>query len=81
MPSIPKLIKETKNPINPSKNFIKENKTEIINSSPFNPRRYIVSDRKGNKYLINGSGLEKNFIYKKVIKNKNIHTNLSFILS
>lgn len=72
MPPIPKYLKETKTKINPSKNFLKENKNKIKNSLPNNPRQYIVSDRKGNKYLINGSGLEKDFIYKKVIYNKNL---------
>jgi hypothetical protein len=63
MPPIPKVTEEHKHP---SKNFITENKNKIINSLPVRPHRYIVSDRKGNKFLIDGSGLQKDFIYKKV---------------
>ncbi len=66
MPPIPKLNPQDKNELKPLKNFIQENKTKIINSLPICPRRYIVSDRKGNKFLIDGSGLQKDFIYKKV---------------
>lgn len=68
MPPIPKLNPQDKNELKPLKNFIQENKTKIINSLPICPRRYIVSDRKGNKFLINGSGLQKDFINKKVTK-------------
>jgi hypothetical protein len=68
MPPIPKQTEENKTKLNPSKNFIKENINKILNSFPIYPRRYIVSDRKGNKYLVNGSGLQKDFIYKKVIR-------------
>jgi hypothetical protein len=64
MPPIPKVTNQNKNP---TKNFIQENINKIINSLPICPRRYMVSDRKGNKFLINGSGLQKDFIYKKVI--------------
>jgi hypothetical protein len=67
MPPIPKLTHQDKNELKPSKDYIQENKTKIINSLPICPRRYIVSDRKGNKFLIDGSGLQKDFIYKKVI--------------
>jgi hypothetical protein len=66
--SIPKFTEQEKTKLKPSKNFIKENITKIINSLPINSRRYIVSDRKGNKFLINGSGLQKDFINKKVTK-------------
>jgi len=68
MPPIPKPIEPNKNQLKLSKNFLKENINKIRNSFPINPRRYIVSDRKGNKFLMNGSGLQKDFIYKKVIK-------------
>jgi len=51
-----------------SKDFIQENINKIRNSLPICPQRYIVSDRKGNKFLIDGSGLQKDFIYKKVIR-------------
>jgi len=68
MPPIPKFTEQNKTKLKPSKNFIKENITKIINSLPINPRQYIVSDRKGNKFLINGSGLQKDFINKKVNK-------------
>jgi len=66
MPSIPKVNEQ--NPMNSysSKNFIRENITKMINSSPKSPRRFVVSDRNGNKFLIDGSGLQKDFIYKKV---------------
>lgn len=37
-----------------------------MNTSPVCPRRYITSDRKGNKFLIDGSGLQKEYILKKV---------------
>jgi hypothetical protein len=68
MPPIPKPIEPNKNQLKSSKNFLKENINKIRNFFPINPRRYIVSDRKGNKFLMNGSGLQKDFIYKKVIK-------------
>ena len=67
MPSIPKVDKQNSNELKSSKNFIKENINKIMNSLPTCPRRYIVSDKKGNKFLINGSGLQKDYIYKKVI--------------
>ncbi|CAF0731417.1 unnamed protein product [Rotaria sordida] len=67
MPPIPKVNQQdNKNQIEKSsKNFIEENINKMKNSLPICPRRYIVSDRKGNKFLIDGSGLEKDFIYKK----------------
>jgi hypothetical protein len=68
MPPIPKVNKQDGNESKSSKNFIKENINKIVNCLPTCPRRYIVSDRKGNKFLIDGSGLQKDFIYKKVIK-------------
>ncbi len=64
MPPIPKVTNRNKNP---TKNFIQENINKIINSLPICPRRYMVSDRKGNKFLIDGSGLQNDFIHKKVI--------------
>ncbi|CAF1135363.1 unnamed protein product [Didymodactylos carnosus] len=47
------------------KDFIKENICKAVQSKPSCPKRYVVSDRKGNKYLIDGSGLQKEFICKK----------------
>ncbi|CAF1052757.1 unnamed protein product [Adineta ricciae] len=49
-----------------SKDHVQENIIHIKNSLPKCSRRYIVSDRKGNKFLIDGSGLQKEFIYKRV---------------
>jgi hypothetical protein len=68
MPPIPKLNKQNRNELKSSKDFIQENINKIRNSFPLCPRRYIVSDRKGNKFLIDGSGLQKDFIHKKVIR-------------
>ena len=67
MPPIPKVIKSNQNESKSSKNYIQENIDKIRNSLPTCPRPYIVSDRKGDKYLVDGSGLQKDFIYKKVI--------------
>jgi len=68
MPPIPKFNKQNRNELKSSKDFIQENINKIRNSLPICPQRYIVSDRKGNKFLIDGSGLQKDFIYKKVIR-------------
>ncbi|CAF3348189.1 unnamed protein product [Rotaria sp. Silwood1] len=67
MPPIPKVNQQdNKNQLEkPLKNFVEENINKIKNSLPICPRRYVVSDRKGNKFLIDGSGLQKDFIYKK----------------
>ncbi|CAF0881391.1 unnamed protein product [Adineta steineri] len=65
MPPIPKLNPQNKNQYKLTKNYIEENINKIKNSLSTSPRRYIVSDRKGNKYLIDGSGLQKDFIHKK----------------
>ncbi|CAF3903761.1 unnamed protein product [Rotaria sp. Silwood2] len=67
MPPIPKVNQQdNKNHLEKSsKNFVEENINKIKNSLPICPRRYVVSDRKGNKFLIDGSGLQKDFIYKK----------------
>ncbi|UJR33799.1 hypothetical protein I4U23_021224 [Adineta vaga] len=66
MPPIPKMIKSnTFDSRISSKNYVKENINQMKNSLPKYPRRYMVSDRKGNKFLMNGSGLQKEFIYKK----------------
>ena len=66
MPPIPKETNRNCYQLKPRKNFIRENINQIIQSIPTCPRRFIVSDRKGNKFLIDGSGLQKDFIYKKV---------------
>ncbi|CAF3369563.1 unnamed protein product [Rotaria socialis] len=67
MPPIPRLSKQNdRNKLEkPSKNFIEYNIDQMKNSLPICPRRYVVLDRKGNKFLIDGSGLQKDFIYKK----------------
>lgn len=66
LPPIPKLDQQQKS-LSIEKDFIRENITKINNSLPTCPRRFVVSDRKGNKYLIDGSGLQKDFILKKVV--------------
>ena len=78
MPPIPKVPDRTCREFIPRKNFIRENINQMIHSLPRCPRRYVVSDRKGNKYLINGSGLQKDFIHKKVIATMAYFSNLIF---
>lgn len=67
LPPIPKADQQRLKPLRTGKDYIRENIAKITTSLPICPRRYIVSDRKGNKFLIDGSGLQKDFIYKKVL--------------
>ena len=80
MPPIPKVNEQNKSPLKSSKNFVKENINKIINSLPICPRRYVVLDRKGNKFLIDGSGLQKDFICKKSIDKNSIKTVCSILI-
>lgn len=81
MPPIPKVTDRNCHQLKPRKNFIRENINQIIQSLPTCPRRYIVSDRKGNKFLIDGSGLQKDFIFKKVTTENRIITSTCASLS
>lgn len=81
MPTIPKVNwSQNRNELEKSsKNFIEENITRMKNSLPKCPARYVVSDRKGNKFLIDGSGLQKDFICRKVMLRFNICRCYTFI--
>ena len=63
LPPIPKV--DRRDAMKPCKDFIRENITNVIHRESSRPRRYIVSDRRGTKFLIDGSGLQKEFIHKK----------------
>ena len=67
-PPVPRVDEMPVMGMRTNKNFITQNAVENIMAVPKKPERAMVDSRKGNKQLLEPSGLEPVFLQKKVVK-------------
>ena len=60
--------------------YIAENAIKNINSVAKVPKRNLVDSRRGNKQRLEVSGLEPNFVFKKVFEDFNLINSFNFFM-
>lgn len=68
-PAVPKQDEKPIMGLRTTKNFITQNAVENIMSVPRKPEKNYVDTKKGDKHLLDTSGLEPKYSHKKVNKN------------